>query len=105
MASKKLRVTKSHLICFVLSQSRDPMTRVDVMHRVFSMQPHDMPFLPTSNNCYWAPRLGHNVYGASRSSVIVKGLVKKGGHIGRKLTYSLTPAGHAHALEYIASKA
>lgn len=103
METKKPSVTKSHRICFVLSQSRDPMVKETVMRAVHSLEGKDpAAFRPTVNTCYWSPS---GKAAGGRSSVLFRGLVTKNGRIGRRTAYTLTPAGHAHALEYIASKA
>ncbi len=101
--SKKLRITKSHIICYVLSRYCEPRTREDVMREVEALEGKDpATFTFSTNNCYWSPT---GRASGGRSSVLVKGLVKKDGRMGRRVTYALTPAGHSHALEYIAAHA
>ena len=106
--TSKKRITKSHVICFVISSSEDPMTRKDIMREVHRLEGKPSEdFAVTSNNCYWSPTgLGNG----GRSSVIFRGLVEKAGVQkagvrGREFTYRLTDAGKAHALEFIATKA
>ena len=96
-ATKKFRITKAHLICFVLG-TQGAMTRDEVMRRVHTLEGKQGAFSPTSNNCYWSPT-GHGNGG--RSSVVFKGLVEKAGRQDRCFLYRNTPKGDSLCEEYI----
>ena len=92
----KKQPQKSHLICHVI-RTHGPMSRVDIMRRVHVLSGAKSSFRPLSNHSYFAGGDGNGV----EVSLIHKGLMTAR-RVGRSFVYELTPAGEAHADEYIA---
>lgn len=100
--SKKPRITKSHLICYVLGV-HGPLSRVEVLRRVHVLEGKpEAAFPPASNHSYFSPRgLGNG----GQVSAVHRGLVQVTGKRGNTLLYGNTPAGTALSAQYIASRA
>lgn len=97
--------TKSHFICYVMLCEGAPMLRIDIMRRVHVLEGSELVFKPTSNGCYFLTEGCSTMYNKeAAASLIRRGLIVQSGKVGRRITYSLTPAGKAHAEEYIAWK-
>ncbi len=96
--------TKAHIICYVLDTVNIPMTREDILRRVYTLQPGKVAFQATSNKSYFAPCEG--LYapfggGDERKSVLFKKLIKKSGRNAKRfMLYTLTPKGRKLADEY-----
>ncbi len=93
------KLTKAHLICYVL-KVHGPMPRVEILRRVYVLQPGKVAFKPTSNVSYFLKRASPCAYGHGKQSVVVKGLVK-GFKVGKETHYKLTEKGEALVEEYI----
>jgi len=103
------RPTKTHLICYVLDQVNIPMTREDILRRVYILQPGKVNFRATSNKSYFDPCNGpHRSWGMPGHrcmdiSLVVKKLIKKSGRNSKRfMLYALTPKGKKLADEYFA---
>src|SRR5579863_6457086 len=120
---------KTHMICWVLAQAGQPMSRPEVMQKVHALEDKDpTAFKPGSNKDYWAPSPvmrsdwvigpngemvqdaeGHfqrtpeamvpNTGINARYSVMRRGYVKVAGKKGNQLLYALTPEGEKLAEE------
>lgn len=91
--------TKKHLICYVLKH-HGPLTRVEILRRVYALDPRGIQFQATSNTCYFRPNRTSHGGNGSGSSVLVQGYVKPCGKRGNTLEYGLTGKGYELANEY-----
>lgn len=93
-----MRVTIHHIICHLIHINETPQTRQDLLlgTHVFRGLPLSS-FKPTCNTCYFAPSEG--AISNSNTSTVLRGWIERSDKKGRELTYKLTPAGLAAALE------
>lgn len=82
-----------HLICFIMEQSKEPLTSEEIRRRLHALQGKQGAYNPSSNTCYFGA--GDRGWQAS-ASLINKGYIKR----GKDYTFILTPEGHKMAAAY-----
>lgn len=95
-AARKRRPFKPqvpHLICFVMAQSKKPLTSEEIRRRLHTLQGKQEAFNPSSNTCYFAA--GTRGWQAD-ASLINKGYIQRDANY----TFSLTEEGKKMAAVY-----
>lgn len=92
--------TKYNLICYIL-KFYGPLTREEIMRRVFVLEGKTGKFSITSCNSYFEPATPENYtpYGRNQS-LYTKGLIKRVGTKNRCHLFDLTPEGMKYAQAY-----